>query len=223
MENKRAMGLILDGNRRWAKKHNKTLKEAYTVGISNLYNVHKELANNGFSDVVAFAFSTENWSRDKEEIDFLFQALRDNAEKMKEVVKENNIEVSFFGDIEKFDDDIQERLKDIENTTRGGESRMHIALSYGSRADIVRACNLLITKGKATTEEEFSKSLSTINIGNIEGIIRTGGNKRLSNFLLWEASYAELHFTDTLWQDFSKEELGEIIMRHNKRRTNFGK
>lgn len=219
------VGVIIDGNRRWAREHNVPVVEGHRTGYENLKSFVFWARDAGVKHVIAYVFSTENWNRSTEEVDNLMKLVRFVLNHEVDEMKKEGVHVSIAGERERFDDGMQKLLEKAERETVGGD-RIHLvlALSYGGRAEILSAVQQLVQKGDVDiTEEQFSKTLWTCGIPDPDMIIRTGGEKRLSNFLLWQAAYSELFFTDTLWPAFTKEEFLEILQEFSKRERRHGR
>jgi len=214
----------MDGNRRWAKEHGLPVALGHRAGYKKLKEVVLWAKEAGIKNIVVYAFSTENWERSKKEIEALMN-LFIGALKQQDVFKKQKIRVRFVGQSERFPDEIIKSIEEMEDATREyKEMNLSIALSYGGRAEIVSAVNnLLAEKVKNVSEKEFSSYLWTVNTPDPEIIIRTGGEKRLSNFLTWQSVYSELFFTDTYWPAFTKREFKSILAEYEKREKRKGK
>ncbi|MBL1434108.1 di-trans,poly-cis-decaprenylcistransferase [Candidatus Wolfebacteria bacterium] len=219
-----SVGIIMDGNRRWAKGKNLSVPEGHKAGSETLITLLKEYSflkkEHGIEHYIFYAFSTENWNRSKEEVVGFMVSLKKGLSVLKkELTKiENPPKVVVLGDRSRLEEGIQNEISKIEEETKGNKGTIAIALSYGGRDEIVRA----VRKGGEVSEEGISKALDTAGIPDPDIIIRTGGEKRLSNFLLWQAAYSELFFLDTLWPDFTKESLIECIKEYNARERRHG-
>lgn len=220
------IGVIIDGNRRWAKGRGLPGPAGHNEGAKRLKEFVRWAYDAGVQYVISYAFSTENWSRTVEEVDHLMNLLRrflkDN---LKEMIKEE-VRVRIIGQRERFAEDIQELFDEVEAKTKDfAKGTLVFALSYGGRAELLDAAKRLAA-GKSEeeighmTEEVFSTHLWTKDIPDPDMIIRTGGEKRLSNFLPWQSAYSELFFTDTLWPAFTKEEFHRMLdeFAHRERR-----
>lgn len=209
------LAVIMDGNRRWAKSKNLPSFEGHRAGVKALKNLVELCPDYGIEHLTAYTFSTENWNRKETEVNFLLELLGEVALKeLSNLVKEN-VKVDFFGDLTPFKNyRIYESLSLLESKTKNNTGlKLHIALNYGSIAELERARELIQTKKltESINEEEFDNYLYTKDVPKPEVVLRTGGEKRLSNFLLWQASSAELHFIDTLWPDFSESHIKECF------------
>lgn len=226
----------MDGNRRWAKAHGLPAFEGHRRGYEKLTDLLAWCKDAGVKHVAVYAFSTENWRRTEEEVGYLMQLFRFVLFKETERFKKENGRVKFIGQKERLDKDIREGMEKMERETSEGEYLLYVCVSYGGRAEILSAIKKL-TKEKtseeisALTEEDFGKLLWTAgDARNGEGgmpepdiVIRTGGEKRLSNFFTWQSVYSELFFSDTLWPEFSKEEFTGIMEEYAKRERRLGK
>ena len=219
----RHIGFIMDGNGRWAKKHGKARTFGHRKGADTIEKVLEACYNNQVKVVSLYAFSTENWSRPKDEIDAIFDLLRSFLKKYSQKLKEEKIRLVISGDITPISEDLKkECLKLIEETKDNSEYILNIALNYGSRKELVRAVNLLKEKQGEITEEDISSALYTSGLPDIDLVVRTSGEMRLSNFFLWQCAYAEFYFTDVLWPDFGKEETNKAIEWFYGRKRRFG-
>ncbi|MBI2120725.1 MAG: di-trans,poly-cis-decaprenylcistransferase [Parcubacteria group bacterium] len=222
------LGLIMDGNRRWAKAHGLPVFEGHARGYEKLTDLLAWCKEAGIRHVAVYAFSTENWRRTEEEVGYLIQLFRTVLFKETERFKKENGRVKFIGQKERFDKDIQEGMEKMEKETSGGEYTLYVCISYGGRAEILTAIQKIAKEKtpeeiQALTEDEFGKLLWTDDMPEPDIVVRTGGEKRLSNFLTWQSVYSELFFTDTLWPEFSKEEFTGILEEYAGRERRRGK
>lgn len=224
------IAIIMDGNGRWAKKRLLPKKMGHKAGADALKKIVEELQNTEIKHLTVYAFSTENWKREKEEIDDLMALLKDY---IKQYIKENeksNVKIDIIGDISVLDESLQDDIKYLEKISSEKTGiNLHIALNYGGRDEITRAMKNItkdIEKGILTyndiTENLISSYLDTKNYEDPELIIRTSGEMRLSNFLTWQSAYSEFYFSDKLWPDFTFEDLKEAIISYKKRERRFG-
>lgn len=215
------IAFIMDGNGRWAKKRGMPRKLGHRQGAIAFEKIVKECERVGIKTVTVYAFSTENRQRPKEEIDAIINLLSVYIDKAE---KEKNIRFIFLGDKSILDKNLSERMTRLEENTANRPLTLNIAFNYGGRDEIVRACNELICNGKKDiTEEDISSHLYTNKSPDPDLIVRTAGEYRLSNFLLWQCAYSEFYFTETLWPDFDEKELHKAIEDFYKRKRNFGK
>jgi undecaprenyl diphosphate synthase len=216
----------MDGNLSWAKKNKLDMMEGYSAGMRNFVNVILFCKNFGIKYTTFYAFSTENWNRSKSWITSfmnLTMSFYENDPCIK-ILGEAKIKLVLLGNIAKLDKKMQKILNDlVENTKNNKCINVCLAISYGAKDEIVRACQKISENNLDITEENINKHLDTKGIPDPDIIIRTSGKQRLSNFLLWQASYSELYFTNTLWPDFGKEELQDILIDYGKRERTYGK
>ena len=220
----RHLAIIMDGNGRWAKQRGFNRTKGHEKGAEIIRDVTTYCARHPSIETVTFyAFSTENWKRPKLEVEFLMKLLDRYLQKELETYQENNVRFMAIGNIEAFSSKLQERIRMTEEATRNNTDLIHIlALNYGGRAEITAAVNRLIAEGKKeVTEADISAALQTP-YSDIDLLIRTSGEERVSNYLLWQISYAEFYFTETLWPDFTTQELDEIITDFEQRTRRFG-
>ena len=225
------IAFIMDGNRRWAKAHGLPVISGHEKGAETLTEIVKAAKELGIKYVTVYAFSTENWKREKSEVDGLMNLLRKSLDKGFHKLEENNARIMFIGERDMLADDIVDKMEQIEARTAGNsEITLCVALSYGGRQEIVSAVKKIakslqngVLNIKDVDEKKFSDMLYTKDLPDPDLLIRTSGEKRISNFLLWQLSYAEFYFSDTLWPDFSKRELMEIIEDYKNRERRYGK
>ena len=218
------VGFIMDGNGRWAKQRNKPRSYGHKKGADILERLIQSCNEAGVKVVSLYAFSTENWSRPKEEVEYIFNILDKFLKKyLKELLK-NRIRLIISGDISALPDNLNAKCVSCMEQTKGfTEKFLNIAINYGSRSEIVTAVNKLISEGKKEiSEEDISSALYTKELPDIDLIVRTSGEQRLSNFFLWQSAYAELYFTETLWPDFDDEELRKALDWYANRKRKFG-
>ncbi|RAX54634.1 di-trans,poly-cis-decaprenylcistransferase [Helicobacter sp. 16-1353] len=220
------LAIIMDGNGRWAKERNFNRTEGHKEGANVVRDITKWCAKNHISYLSLYAFSTENWSRPKIEVDFLMKLLENYLIKEAKTYKEHNIRFKVIGDISDFSNKLKDLICNLEDSTSKNSSLTQIlALNYGSRDEIARVF-LKLKIPKNSTKQEVSKliesNLDTFDIPDVDLLIRTGGEMRLSNFLLYQSAYAELYFSDTLFPDFTSDELENIIDIYKQRNRRFG-
>ena len=223
------IAIILDGNGRWAKKRGMPRSYGHVKGCENLEDICEVAKELGVKYLTVYAFSTENWKRSKEEVDGLMKLFRNYLKKCIKISQKNNMRVKVIGDVSAFDPDIQESIVKLENFSKDfTELHFQIALNYGSRDEITRAVNRMLEDQKAgklatpVEEETISNYLDTAGIPDPDLMIRTSGELRLSNYLLWQLAYSEFYFTDVPWPDFKKEELVKAIEKYNERDRRYG-
>lgn len=225
------IAIIMDGNGRWAKKRGMPRTFGHKKGAENVVNITRAMKESGVKYLTLYAFSTENWQRSQDEVAALMQLLRDYLDKEFKEIMDNNVRIIFIGEKNMLAEDIQQKIKDIENKSAGNTAlTLCVALSYGSRQEILAAAKramLLAVEKKLSPDElsaeMFSSLLYTKGIPDPDILIRTSGEQRISNYLLWQLAYTELFFTETYWPDFGKEELMDIIEKFNTRERRYGK
>lgn len=221
----RTLGIIMDGNRRWAKGHGLPSLEGHRRGLEKVEELVSWAEESGVKEIILYAFSTENWNRSREEVGYLMNLFEDAFGERIEKIEEKGFRVRFIGQRERVPESLQKKMREAETRTSSGtKGTLVIALSYGSRAEIIDAVNtLLSSKREHVEEKDLENVLWSRGIADPDIIIRTGGDKRLSNFLLWQSAYSELFFSDTLWPDFSKEEFNAILREFASRERRRGK
>lgn len=221
----RAIGIIMDGNRRWAKERGLPTLEGHRQGSERLRDVVRWARDVDVKEVTIYAFSTENWNRSKEEVEYLMELFEDAFKKQFSEVMNEGGRLRFIGQRERMSEKLQVLMRDAEEKSKGNENgTLIIALSYGGQAEILSAANALLAEGKEQiTEEELRSRMWSAGLLDPDLIIRTGGEKRLSNFLTWQSAYSELFFTDTMWPDFSEEEFTTILTEFSARERRHGK
>ncbi|MBL4710822.1 MAG: isoprenyl transferase [Flavobacteriales bacterium] len=225
------IAIIMDGNGRWAKKNGKARIFGHKNGVASVRSVTEGAAEAGVKFLTLYAFSTENWNRPKAEVIALMHLLVTTIAGETKTLNKNNICLQAIGDLDSLPSNCQSELsKAIKKTSTNTGMTLVLALSYSSRWEILNAVNSLLIDVKSgkleqenITEDDFKNYLCTKDIPDPELIIRTSGEHRISNFLLWQAAYSEFYFTDTLWPDFRKENLWEAITNFQNRERRFGK
>ena len=222
------IGIIMDGNRRWAKTKCLPPLEGHRRGLQVFEKIARHCQEKGVRILTLFAFSTENWSRSKKEIDFLMKLFLGmfSKKRIKEL-EERGVKLNVIGQIEKFPKKLQHKIEKIEKLTKNNKKFvLNIALSYGGRADIVEAVKKIL-KSKVSiskiTEELISKNLWTKGLPEPDLIIRTGKVKRISNFLIWQAAYSELYFSNKHWPEFTEKDLDKALTDYSSRPRRFGR
>ena len=220
----RHVAIILDGNGRWAKAKGMPRTYGHVKGCDNLEKICTVAKELGVKYLTVYAFSTENWKRSKEEVDGLMKLFRNYMKKCIKISRDNKMRVRVIGDPRAFDPDLQDKIRELEEySSQFDELHFQIALNYGSREEIVSAFNRLIQKGYVNiTEEDIQKELYTASCPDPDLIVRTAGEERLSNFLLWQAAYSELYFTDTLWPDLAAEDVERAVSEYYRRTRRYG-
>ncbi len=220
----RHIAIIMDGNGRWAKKRGLPRVKGHEKGAEVVREITTYCANHPEVKVLTlFAFSTENWKRPKHEVEFLMKLLERYLKKELPLYQKEGVRFETIGDISPFSASLKERIEITKEETKNNEKLIQVlALNYGGRDEIVRAANRACKAGVVLSEDNFDQFLDTSGLGEADLLLRTGGEMRLSNFLLWRAAYAELFFIKTLWPDFTKKELENIIDEFKKRERRFG-
>ena len=224
------VAIILDGNGRWAKSKGMPRNYGHAQGSKNVERICEDAYKMGIKYLTVYAFSTENWSRPKSEVDALMTLLRNYMKTCLNTAKKNQMKVRVIGDKTGLDPDIQKRIQELEEASKDNDGlNFTIAINYGSRDEIARAVRRIsedVAAGKldaaSVTEETISNYLDTAGIPDPDLLIRTSGELRLSNFLMWQLAYTEFYFTNTPWPDFTKEELAEAIEKYNSRDRRYG-
>lgn len=224
------VAIILDGNGRWAKQKGMPRNYGHAQGSKNVERICEEAYRMGIEYLTVYAFSTENWSRPKEEVDALMKLLRGYMKTCLKTAEKNRMKIRVIGDISRLDEDIRERIRELEEATKENTGlKFQIAINYGSRDEIVRAvrkiaadCATGTLKAEEITEETVSSCLDTRGIPDPDLLIRTSGELRLSNYLLWQLAYTEFYFTQVPWPAFSKEELQKAVRAYEERSRRYG-
>ncbi len=224
------VAIILDGNGRWAKKKGMPRTYGHVKGCENLEKICSVAKELGVKYLTVYAFSTENWKRSKEEVDALMKLFRNYMKKCIKISRDNKMQVRVIGDPTAFDPDLQEKIKELEEySSQYDELYFQIALNYGSRDEIKRAIQKMAEDVKAEklnpeeiSEQTISDYLDTKGLPDPDLLIRTSGEERLSNFLMWQLAYTEFYFTDVAWPDFNKAEFEKAIAKYNQRDRRFG-
>lgn len=217
------IAMIMDGNGRWAKQRGLNRTAGHEEGAKVVRNITTHCSNIGVKYLTLYAFSTENWQRPKLEVEFLMKLLDRYLKKELPIYLANNVKFKAIGDLSKFSKSLLKTIKETEEKTSNCTGLTQIlALNYGSKDEILRAIKKLNDLNLEVNEENFEKCLDTANIPPVDIMIRTSGEVRLSNYLLWQVAYAEMFFIDTLWPDFKSDELNKIIEDFQKRERRFG-
>ncbi len=221
------IAITMDGNGRWAKTKGKLRVFGHQNGVKAVRDTVEAAAEIGIEFLTLYAFSTENWNRPESEVNALMTLLISAINKETKTLMDNNIRLSTIGDTESLPSKAKkELLQAIEKTKNNSRMTLVLALSYSGRWDIINAVNTIVKEDNVNrdiTEEEFQQYLTTKSVPDPELLIRTSGEYRISNFLLWQIAYSELYFTDTLWPDFRKEDLEKAILDYQSRERRFGK
>ena len=220
------LAIIMDGNRRWAVLNNRPSYEGHRFGADNLWKVIKDIDNYSINYLTLFVFSTENWKRSQKEILFLLALLEKFLDDLESKIEDNNYKIRFIGDFSKYSKKIQQKILYINKITyKKPGMTITLALNYGGRYDIVCAINNILKnsdKLKHIKQEDFKDYTLNASIPDPDLLIRTGGEKRLSNFLLWDLAYTELIFLPDFWPDFNKSLLDKCLKDFSKRTRKYG-
>ena len=219
----RHIAFIMDGNGRWAKKRGMPREFGHKAGSSTFKKICIYCCDVGFKAVTVYAFSTENWKRPKHEVDAIMSILDNYLEELKRDYKQYHNRFKFIGDLTVLPTALRDKIAYVESLNGEYDQILNIALNYGGRAELTHAFACLMKEGKETiTEGDISRCLYTRESGDPDMIVRTGGDLRISNFLLWQAAYAELYFTDKLWPDLNEADVDEMIRDFASRKRRFG-
>ena len=220
------IAIIMDGNRRWASANNLPSYEGHKKGAENLWNIINNIQDFKIKFLTLFVFSTENWKRSKKEISFLMSLLNQFLDQTISKINENSFRVRFIGDLSAFEKKTKDKIEIIQNNSQSNKGIVvTLALNYGGRLDIISAINKILIHNKnfnAINEKEFKKYTLNKDLPDPDLLIRTGGEMRLSNFLLWDLAYTELMFVPQMWPDFDKLILENCILDYSKRTRKYG-
>lgn len=218
------VGIIMDGNGRWAEARGKKRSFGHHAGSANVDKIVTHAFGLGIKVLTLYAFSSENWARPKEEVDELMKLLNTYFKKFIKKVLKNDVRLVVIGGREQLSSDLRKVIEQGEESSKNNTAHtLIIALNYGGRQEIVRAVKQLVEKGEEITEQSISENLFTAPYGEPDFIIRTGGELRLSNFLLYQGAYSELYFTPVLWPDFDESCLDQAVLEFGERKRRFGK
>ncbi len=225
------VGIIMDGNRRWAREKGLIPSLGHKAGADNLKKVAEACEEFGIKHLTVFAFSTENWKRSTEEVSYLMNLFLSYAKSFKKRLNEKNYRVRLSGDKSALSKELQEEISYIEEATKNNTGlTINLAINYGGRAEIINATKQIAEEYKNgnikledINEDLLSSKMQTMDSPDPDLIIRTGGEKRLSGFLIWQSAYSEFYFTKVYWPDFNREELEKAVVEYSNRKRNFGK
>ena len=225
------IAIIMDGNRRWAKKHKLPSASGHNAGVKTLKSTVKLAANYGIKYLTVYAFSTENWGRKKEEVDFLMFLLADTIKRETKDLHKNNVRLRIIGNLKELNPELQKILNDSMELTKDNTGlNLQIAINYGSRDEIIHAVQKISEDVKAgkinsenITDRTISNYLYTAEVPDPDLLIRTGGEQRISNYLLWQIAYTEIFITQTTWPDFGQSEMNKAINEFANRDRRYGK
>ena len=219
------VAIIMDGNGRWGLKKKRSRNYGHLQGLRAVQIVIKSSIKKRIPFLTLYTFSTENWRRPESEVNFLFDLIRKSLKKKINSIIKQGVKINILGKKAGLPNDIKKTIKIIEKKTRNNKTiTLNLALNYGSKEEIINACKFFIKNNREeVNDSNFRKRLYTGTIPDPEILIRTGGTKRLSNFMLWQIAYTEIFFIDKLWPDFNERDFNDIIYNFNKIKRNFGK
>ena len=217
------VAIIMDGNGRWGLKHENSRNAGHKAGLKTVEKIIKESVRQKIKYLTLYTFSTENWKRPKNEIQFLFKLLENFLENKIKILEKNKIKLKIIGEKKAFSKKIKYLLNKTESkTSKNNIMQINLALNYGSKKELINAVKKMIKKKSKINEENINNNLYTSNIPDPELLIRTGNTKRLSNFLLWQIAYTEIFFEKKLWPDFTEYDYKKILNNFRKLKRNFG-
>ncbi|MBI4186832.1 MAG: di-trans,poly-cis-decaprenylcistransferase [Chloroflexi bacterium] len=220
------VAIIMDGNRRWAERQGLSTTEGHRAGIENMRRVLEHLSNRGLKYLTVYAFSTENWQRNNREVQGLLGLLEEMIDEEVAELHRRGARIRHIGRLEGLPPAIQEALKrGVELTSSNAGTTVSFAFNYGARTEILDAVRRIVADGlppQDIDEKLFNSYLYTADLPDVDLVIRTGGEVRLSNFLMWQAAYSEYYFTNALWPDFDKEEIDKALLSYSQRERRFG-
>jgi len=220
----RCIGMIMDGNRRWAREQGLETFEGHKKGLGNFDKVAHWVRDEGVKHLAVYALSTENWNRSEKEVTYLLKLFKTAVKDAFERLAEEKARLHFVGDMSRFPESLQKQFQELEEKTKEHDDfHVWICASYSGRLEIEEAIKSLIKSGDEVTQETIRKHMWSADMPDPDIIIRTGGEKRLSNFLLWQSEYSELFFPETYWPAFTKEELQAILEEYSNRERRHGK
>ena len=223
MNSPKHVAIIMDGNGRWGIKKKNSRNFGHKKGLDTVEEIINFSIKKNIKFLTLFVFSTENWKRPRNEVDYLFKLLHNYIDKEIENLIEKGIKIKIIGNINKFPNNLKKKIKYVEKLSKNNKKiQINMALNYGSKQEIVYSIKKIIKKKIPINEKNISKNLYTMNIPDPEILIRTGGANRISNFLTWQISYTEIFFVKKMWPDFNKVDFLKIIKKFNKINRNFG-
>ena len=220
----RHLAIIMDGNRRWAKARGMSPMEGHSQGYDNLINIARLSLDRGVESLTVYVFSTENWQRSPEEVDFIMSLLRKGVtERLQEIV-DLDVRLFWAGSRDKVAPELAQLIEDaVEKTKNATRGQLTLCFNYGGRQELVEAAQKAADLGVPITEDTFSSNLYTVGMPDVDLVVRTSGEQRLSNFLPWQVSYSEFYFTDVAWPDFDEIELDKALDEYTYRQRRHGK
>jgi len=217
------IAIIMDGNGRWAKEQGLNRTAGHEKGAKVVRDITTHCSDIGIKYLTLYAFSTENWNRPKLEVEFLMKLLERYFKSELEIYLKNNVKFKAIGNIQRFSKKLQKIIQETQDKTSHCSGLTQIlALNYGSRDEIVRAVNKVVENNLEINEQNINNNLDTANIPDVDMLVRTSGEIRISNYLLWQCAYSEMFFTPTYWPEFDSNELDDLISDFNKRERRFG-
>ncbi len=217
------IAFIMDGNGRWAQKRGMPRKYGHSVGAETFRRIAGYCREIGIRYMTVYAFSTENWKRPPEEVHAIMGILENYINKFSQMTEKESIHLRFIGNLSVFSKELQEKMEQLDKETASNAFHLNIAINYGGREEIVHACKALIQEGKAeVTEADIAAHLYTVGCPDPDLVVRTGGDTRTSNFLLWQSAYAEYHFTSVLWPDLAESDVDAAVAAFYSRHRRFG-
>ncbi|MGX5173395.1 polyprenyl diphosphate synthase [Aliikangiella sp. IMCC44653] len=220
------VAIIMDGNGRWAQAQGKKRTSGHKAGVERAREVVESAGKLGIKSLTLFAFSSENWNRPQEEVSYLMELFIMALNREVKTLNKHDVKLKFIGDTSAFNEKLQQSIKQAEKLTENNQSvRLNVAANYGGRWDIVNSVNRIIESSSTPikiSEEMLEQQLATADLPPLDLLIRTGGETRISNFLIWQAAYAELYFCDTLWPDFDTQALTKAVQDYSQRQRRFG-
>ena len=222
MNELRHLAVVMDGNRRWARARGFLTKLGYSQGVKTMRKLMEACVEEKISQLSLFAFSTENWARPKDEVDFIFELLHRCLDDALKQFEKNGVRLRAIGDLSRLDAPLREKIKRVEEATAHCDLLcVNLAISYGAKDEIIRAARRVVERGLELSEENLAAHLDLPL--DVDLMLRVGNAKRLSNFLLWQSAYAEIYFSQTLFPSLTKREFKKIIKEFRKRERTFGK
>ena len=221
--NLKHVAFIMDGNGRWAQKRKLPREVGHKAGSNTFEKIIKYCSNIGIQYVTVYAFSSENWKRPENEIEAIMSLLDVYIKKAKDDKDENRVRCIFIGDKSRFPGELAKKMEELESLTKEYTKVLNIAVNYGGQNEIIHAVNEALKEGKKTiTKEDIENNLYTKESPMPDMIVRTGDEKRISNFLMWQSAYSELYFTPKLWPDMNESDVDDIVIEFSKRKRRFG-
>ena len=217
------IAFIMDGNGRWAKKRGMPREFGHKQGAETFRKILRRCCELGIKASTFYVFSTENWKRPEKEVKAIMELLEKYLDECEREISKNDVRFIFLGDMSPFSPTVRDKIKRIEDVSKNNTYIANLALNYGGRSEITGAVNKLIEEGReSVTEDDITDALYTKDSPPLDLIVRTGGDLRISNFLLWQAAYAEFYFTDKLWPDLDTNDVNGIVENFAKRHRRFG-